>query len=200
MMKNSFLDKGVYSHPQIGGYLSVKQFMVVEESGKRCLLLRFINESEHQINAVEFLLKQLDSNGKEIGNVRIKYSDLAIDPDRMYVASNGIVIDDACVDFVVQMISLVSENYKYKFHNGQVTIHYDNRGYADKREVLRDKSYGVSKADVKRKTASSVWCYRLIALLSIVSVIVTMVYLLDVAEYEKIETPIIEQETESTSI
>ena len=34
-----YYEKGFYNHDQIGGFVSVKQFILIEKDGKRVLLL-----------------------------------------------------------------------------------------------------------------------------------------------------------------
>ena len=127
--EEKYLAKGIYSHPQTSGYLSVKQFIIIEQDGKKCLLLRFANEASFQISQVEFVLRQLNSKGDEISASVLKYSNLRIRAGGMYALDKGIVIEQECVDVIVQIVSIVGGRYKYKFNNGIVTAHYDKKGY-----------------------------------------------------------------------
>ena len=130
MIKESnCLSKGLYSHFQIRGYLAVKQYMIIEQDGKRCLLLRFENEMKRKICAIEFTLKQMDSHKNLIKNVTLNYKDLNITPSGLYSPKAGIVLEDNCEDFIIQMRYLISDNIKYVFKNDLVTEHYDVSGY-----------------------------------------------------------------------
>ena len=130
MAKNrNVLDKGTYNFHQEGAFLSVKQYMLVEREGKRCLLLRFVNESNMVIQAMEFTLVQLDGDGKVISSDRMTYDDLSVRPASEYALKTGIVLKAGCVNFRVQMAYAVSGEYKYLFKNGQAVEQYDPRGY-----------------------------------------------------------------------
>ena len=154
MKKRNYFIKGVYDHSQIGGYLTVKQYIMMEQDGKHCLLLRFENELATSIHAVEYTVKQLDSDGAEITATNVKYTDLDLKSGRLFCPQEGIVLDKKCVNFLVQMRSLVSGETKFLFHKGQVTEHYDPRGYEDHgtrksvggRTVVRRKYCGGGKA------------------------------------------------------
>ena len=105
--------KGIYGHHQISGYLSVRQFIIVEKDGKKCLLLRFENEASFDITQAEFSLKQLNSKGDVIDVSTIGYSNMKIRAGQMYALKEGIVLKNECFDFIIQMISLTGGRYRY---------------------------------------------------------------------------------------
>lgn len=167
------LAKGIYSHPQVSGYLSVKQFMIIEQDGKKCLLLRFANEASFQISQVEFVLRQLNSKGDEISASVMKYSDLRIKVGGMYALEKGIVLKQECVDVVVQMISLVGGRYKYKFKNGIVTAHYDKDGYGVRE--THNTWHRSNSVEVSSRYSDGGQSHRGVAFLSLVLIIVSLV-------------------------
>ena len=169
--EEKYLDKGIYDHPQVSGYLSLRQFIMVEQDGKRCVLLRFSNEAPFEINDVEFMLKQLDSRGETVDVVKVRYKGLHIGAGTMYAPSKGIVVKKECVDFVIQMRYVVSDQYKYVFKNGQVTPRYDTRGYADPPKYRKTKRSGVDSADIKNRYSGGGKFYGFIAFITFVLII-----------------------------
>lgn len=130
------LEKGLYNHPKIPGYLSVGQFIFTRKEGKKCLLLRFVNEAEFRIDGVEFTVIQLDLYGKKIGRTKIKYTDINVAPDSTFAPERGIIVSEKCVDFYVQMRSVSSRSYRYVFKNGEVASCYEP--YADEEPEYRE--------------------------------------------------------------
>lgn len=169
--KKNYLIKGIYGHPQIGGYFVVKQYMMLEQNGKHCLLLRFQNELKTTVQAVEFVLKQLDSAGKTLGRVKITYSDLSIRGGELYAPEQGIVIHDDCVDVIVQMRYVISENIKYLYRKGIVTAHYSTRGFEEQKT---DSAPQRNRVQIKRSYAAGRKPYRAIAWISLLLVILTI--------------------------
>ena len=167
-----YLAKGIYSHPQVSGYLTVKQYIIIEQDGKKCLLLRFANEAEFVINAAEFMLKQLNSKGEIIETSRVRYDTLSIPAGEMYSADSGIVIANECVDVVVQMVSLVGGKYKYSFKNRVVTVHYDRRGYGERKSETKQRK--PNSVTVKKNISDNARSNRLIAFVSVVIIIVAL--------------------------
>ena len=163
MKKKNYFIKGVYDHPQIGGYLTVKQYIMMEQDGKHCLLLRFENEMKRSIQAVAFTVMQLDSDGAVIASNDVKYTDLNLKSGRLFCPEEGIVLEKKCVDFLIRMRSLVSGETKYLFHKGQVTEHYDPRGYDAPRALQKDGGRTV----IRRKYSGGGKAYGWMAFLSL---------------------------------
>ena len=143
------LDKGTYTFRQEGAFISAKQYMLIEQDGKKCLLLRFYNSSDMLVNAMEFLLIQLDADGKVIARDRMAYDNVNVRAAKEYALKSGIVIKKDCVNFRVQMLYAVSGEYKYVFRNGQAVQLYDPRGYDPKPANVSRRSI----VSVKRKYA-----------------------------------------------
>ena len=139
--KQSFLIKGLYGHPQTHGYFTVKEYMMLEREGKHCLLIRFENEMKSTISELSFTVKQINATGKVIGRINLHYSDLRILPGQRYCTERGIVLNEECVDCIIQVKYLISSNVKYVFKRGMVTGHYDPRGYEKTEKKRTRKSY-----------------------------------------------------------
>jgi hypothetical protein len=46
MREDKLISKSEYTHPQVGGFIVVKQYMFYRYQGKKCLMVRFANETE----------------------------------------------------------------------------------------------------------------------------------------------------------
>ncbi len=173
-INDNLLAKGVYDHFQVGGYFTVKEYIIVKQDGKRCLLLRFKNEMKTNVNTVEFTVKQLDSKNKQIHSATIKYDGLNIRSRAYYSAEQGIVLDDACENFIVQMRYVISDKVKYVFKKGLVTAHYDARGYVVPKPSFKREC----KVSLKSRSAKLGRGYGWVALLSFVLLVIAVVILI----------------------
>ena len=162
--KQTFMIKGIYTHAQIHGYFTVKEYIMLEQEGKHCLLVRFENEMNITVNEMDFVVKQYNAAGKLLGKVKIHYSDLEIKSGELYCTEQGIVINEECVDCVVQIKYLIGDNVKYVFKKGWVTEHYDPRGYEQRAHVHPRKSH----VTVRRKNMGEGKYFNWIAFLSFV--------------------------------
>lgn len=168
------LSKGVYNHFQISGYLSVKQYMIIEYEGKRCLLLRFENEMKSRISAVKFTLEQRDSSNKTIKRVNVSYKNLNIGWGSLYSPEEGIVLEDDCENFIVHMRYIISGNIKYVFKKGLVTEHYDPRGYDNYPPSFKSECNMSVKNSFLKKRKGYGW----IAFLSFILLLVAVIMLI----------------------
>ncbi len=172
--KQTLILKGLYGHAQTHGYFTVQEYIMLEQEGKHCLLVRFQNEMNTTVHEIHFMLKQFNAAGKEIGRIKLHYSDLEIRPGTKYCTEQGIVIDKNCVDCIVQIQYLIGDNIKYIFRKGVVTEHYDPRGYIKKEPVRSKTSY----ITVRRKNIGGGKFFVWIALLSLVLAFVFLVALI----------------------
>ncbi len=163
-----YFKKGFYNQKQIEGFPTLKQFILVERGGKRCLLLRFANETELTVDGMKFELTQFNATGEVVSKSKVEYTNMRFCPEQTYAAQRGIVVKDNCVDFRIDIIHVVSNKYKYVPRHGQAVATYDIRGYdsfssASHRHATRKiKTTGIRPA-----------VYRLVAALSLVLVILS---------------------------
>ena len=169
--KNDYkiIDKGFYNHPQAPDRVKLKQYIIVKKEGKKCLLLRFFNELQNTVTALEFVLTQLDANGEVIDNSVVNL-DIKLRAGDMFTADCGIVINEKCVDFTVEIRSMVSGGYKYCDSNGRMLARYDRR--LDQKK--KPKKYG--NMQIKRtKIATG-------ALPAVVAVLIMVAFMLVFAD------------------
>ena len=145
------ISKGEYKHYQIENFISVKQYMFLRSNGKKCIALRYINNLEHKVNGFKFLLIQIDANGNVIAKKKIKINNIGFYKNAEYTCNKGIVVDEKCVDFKVQMLCVYSDRYRYKVKNDKIAIYYvSHKNWAHEAEVERPNELKVrTKTKVK---------------------------------------------------
>lgn len=173
------IEKGVYAHNQIEGYISVKEFIIMKQSNKRCLLIRYANDSDFEIHKFEFILTQLDASGKVIKRNKYQYTDLSIKPGETYSPNNGIVIDEECSDFTVRMLSLYSDPYHYIYKRGHITVHYDIKEYElPAAESSINTDLGNSSISIRRRYVGGKRFYKFIAGTTLAMIILSFLYVM----------------------
>ena len=119
-----YISKGFYNYSQLSGFVTVKNYIFIRQSGKKCLLLRFSNDLEYTVNSMAFTVIQMDAAGKVIENTKAKIEKLAFLPGSTLVSPKGIVVDENCTDFRVLFTDVHSDRYQYSVRNGQVAVQY----------------------------------------------------------------------------
>ena len=172
---NGYMEKGFYHHTQPAKSLAVKQFILVREKGKRCLLLRFLNETGLTVKGFQFQLVQLDSEGKEIACNKIKLCRLHIPPETTYATAKGIVVKEECADFTVKVLNVLSGSYKYAYRGGKTVALYDVRGY-EQEEIFPQSKFGGESRSEKARFAKICRRVAVLALLLVFFTVGTVIY------------------------
>ena len=146
------IDKGFYNHSQSSGQIQLKQYIVVRENDKKCLLLRFFNESDLIIQSMDIVLTQIRAHGKESKLTKLKLNRINVHPGEIYTTESGIVISDDCVDFRIEIKSVSSRDYTYRESRGRLIPKYDPHA----KDVGMIKRRGKLSAKRKRISASKI--------------------------------------------
>ena len=122
--QQQILSKGFYQYAQAGNPVSVKNFMFLREGDKKCLLIRFFNELEYTVDAMNLTVVQMDAAGKVLTNTELRYDNMQLLPSQDYVTACGIVVDEYCTDFRVIFHLVKSGRYDYVSNGGHMVVRY----------------------------------------------------------------------------
>jgi hypothetical protein len=143
------LSKGFYQYAQIGNPVSVKDYIFIRNDQKKCLLLRFLNNLEYIVTAMDFNVIQMDSTGNVLGNTQILYKDLFFLSGSTYTEPAGIVVDEACSDFKVVFSKVTAGKYEYTLRGGCPIVQYVKG--AEALEIEGEKGANISKTSAKTR-------------------------------------------------
>ena len=104
--------------------VAVKEYVFVRRKGRKCLMLRFINDSSMVISAIDFQLVQKNSEGVEIASKKISLKGLNCGAGEVFSPNDCFYVKDRCVGFEIRMISVFSGGYEYKSANGESYVKY----------------------------------------------------------------------------
>jgi hypothetical protein len=149
MRNEQIISKGIYGFSQIGGFISVKNYIFMHQGDNICLAIRFSNDTDYVFDSMSFCIVQLDALGEVIGKTKIEYTDMDFEPDTTYVSDSAVIVDSKCVDFKLQIYEAYSGFYKYVPRNRRVVIYYD-RSRAEA-ETAEHASTPHTETSVKRK-------------------------------------------------
>ena len=161
------ISKGEYKHYQIENFISVKQYMLLRSNGKKCLTLRYTNNLEHKVNGFKFLLIQMDVNGNVIAKKKIKINNIGFYKGADYTCNKGIIVDEKCVDFKVQMLCVYSDRYRYKLKNDKVAIYYvTHKSWSHESDA--DRADGVKVRQKTKFKPFSIWFIAMAVIIALV--------------------------------
>ncbi len=173
------ISKGFYQYSQADNFITVKNYIFVQQGDKKGLLIRFVNDSDFEADSMEYTVVQLDVNGEVIGKNKMKHTAMRLRPEEVFASDEAIIVDNRCCDFKVVFSRVVSGNYVYTVSEGKVIVDYILPA-----KPLIDPQKGRNKAlrsfSVKRRTASR----PMIALLApIVALVLSLIFVLMYSTY-----------------
>lgn len=118
------ISKGFYQYSQVNNFITVKNYMFLREKGKKCLLLRFVNDTDFKVDSMEYTVVQLDAGGQTIATIPVVCKKMNFAPGEMYASNDSIVVDDYCSDFKIVFSAVHSGNYVYTVRDGRVVADY----------------------------------------------------------------------------
>ena len=119
------ISKGLYDKASENITLvAPKQYIFGRQKGRKLLLIRFENLSNYRIENMSFWLVQLNADGGEISTKKIVLKGISCAPKEVFSPNNCFYVDDKCVDFEIQMISVSSGGFEYAAQNGESFVKY----------------------------------------------------------------------------
>lgn len=151
------VSKGLYNGTvDIGSPICVKEYVFVREKGKKCLILRFLNESDIVVNSFNFKLVQKNSDGDVITESKIAVNCIAWRAGEIFTPNDCFFVNDKCVDFDVKVISVLSNCYEYKTEGGESYVRYPIQGDNASRRAKKGDIIQRSKMDRKVKFTAAI--------------------------------------------
>lgn len=118
------ISKGIYGRAQVGGYISVKQYMFIRYMDKKHVLVRFSNDLDVAIECIAYTVVQMNVNGDVIGVSRVEHRE-RIKPGESFSSENALMVDEACIDVKITVDKAVSGSYEYSVRGGIISVNYD---------------------------------------------------------------------------
>lgn len=150
------ISKGLYKGAVDKAFpIEVKEYVFTRKDGQKCLLLRFLNQSRLTVTVLNFWLIQKNFYGEQISKEKISL-EVNCGNAKIFSPAFGLVVQDKCVDFDVEMISVFSGEYEYISENGECFLKYQLN--KEKVNISKKKVSCVqhSKLDNKVKFATAI--------------------------------------------
>ena len=124
MGNSEVIAKGKYRYPQSAGVITVANYIIVREDGKKYVLLRFSNERNERVDGLEIKFTQYGADGKEIESSRISFENANGAANSLFVPEERIEVSEECADFRVTILSARYGRYIYKAKKNGVSVDY----------------------------------------------------------------------------
>lgn len=133
------ISKGEYTHNRIEHFVNVKQYIFLRKNGKKCLILRFSNDADFIIDGMDIKIIQLDVAGNKITDSTLSARGLYAAPGDIFSLTDGIEVEEGCVDFRLAFSKVNSSDYSYFPRNGEIVAVYQGVVSQSERELKKLK-------------------------------------------------------------
>ena len=119
--------KEPYLHPQPEGLMRVKDYLFTETEEGRCLLLRWVMETDFPVDLCSFDLLELDAADECIRKTALSYTRSDLEGLRLgdvFIPIDGILVCEGCSSIRVQITAVYSANYVYSVKGTRVEVGY----------------------------------------------------------------------------
>ena len=138
------LSKGLYRHAQLERFVTVKNYIFMRQNGKKCLLLRFYNDTEYDVNAIYFTVVQLDAAGNELERTSVACEQLKFRAGKYYAVKNALIVRELCNDFKIIFDEVSAGRYSYFVKDGRAVAYFET---ASQRKAVNDGNVRFSESD-----------------------------------------------------
>ena len=129
--------------------VEVKEYVFTRQKGRKCLLLRFFNTSELNITAIHFWIIQKNSYGEQIHREKILLDNIQCIAGRAFAPSDCFYVQNNCVDFDIEIISVFSGEYEFRSGSGESFVRYS--GALNKAPTVNKKAQCVQRTKLNNK-------------------------------------------------
>ena len=148
------ISKGFYQYSQVNNFITVKNYMFIRENDKKCLLIRFVNDSDFVVDSMEYVVVQLGVGGEIIKKSEVICKNMKLAPNEIYAPDDALVVDDYCSDFKVVFSCVKSGDYVYTVREGRVVVDYTlpdpPLDLGKKKRGSAVKRFGVQRRSIRR--------------------------------------------------
>ena len=123
-LSEQIIKKGTYSYSAPTDPVIVQKYIIIRQRGKKCLLLRFKNNSEFTVNRIEYEIVLFKKNGEIIERFTVKTPPINEAPGSVFTFSDGFWLGDECDDFKINFLSVRSGDYEYNFIGHDYIVSY----------------------------------------------------------------------------
>ncbi len=151
MREYNVIKRGQFSSAHSNDYVSVVNYMIVEEGNTRYVMLKCFNDRKQTVDGVSIRLIQLGTHRKKLVSEEITIDELFAKANEEF-AIEPIEVQSECEGIIVEVLSARSGNYRVTQKNDQVSVEYlHNEGEEQAKIDYFKAILGSKKTDIKAR-------------------------------------------------
>ena len=127
MQDCNVISKGSYTQFRFNEFISVRQYLLIREEGKKYLLLKLSNDAAETVTGLKLVIEQIDVRGACIEKSRIEWTDVNGQPGEKFVAKDKIPLRENCMEVKIHLVGATFGDYTYAVKSNELVVTYDKK-------------------------------------------------------------------------
>ena len=127
MQECNVIAKGSYSQFRFNQFISVRQYLLIREEGKKYLLLKLSNDASETVTGLKLVIEHIDVRGACIEKSRIEWTDVNGEPGERFIAKDKIPLRENCMEVKIHLVGATFGEYTYAVKSNELVVTYDKK-------------------------------------------------------------------------
>ena len=127
MQDCNVIAKGSYSQFRFNDFVSVRQYLLIRENGKKYLILKLSNDAKDTVTGLKLAVEQLDGRGACIETSHVEWTDINGLPGEKFVPNEKIALRESCVEVKIRLTGATYGEYVCEVKSDELVVTYDKK-------------------------------------------------------------------------
>lgn len=150
MQDCNVIAKGSYSKFRFNDFVSVRQYLLIREKGKKYLILKLANDAKETVTGLKLVVEQLDVRGTCIETNRIEWTDINGKAGEKFVPKDKLPLREHCVEVKIHLTGATYGDYTYAVKSNELVVTYEQKRLVEEKDYSQ-KTAGKTAVSAQRK-------------------------------------------------
>lgn len=158
MQDCNVIAKGSYSEFRFNEFVSVRQYLLIREKGKKFLIMKLSNDASETVTGLKLEVEQLDVRGNCLEKNKVEWTDIVGKAGEKFIPPHKIPLRETCMEVKIRLVGATYGDYTYAVKSNELVVTYEKaekkarKDYSYKTEgessVLRERKFKIPSAVV----------------------------------------------------
>lgn len=149
MQDCNVIAKGSYSKFRFNDFVSVRQYLLIREKGRKYLILKLSNDATETVTSLKLVVEQLDVRGACIETSRVEW-EVNGKAGEKFVPKDKLALREGCVEVKIHLVGATYGDYTYAVKSNELVVTYGKKQAQEKKDYSA-KTSGKTAVSFVRK-------------------------------------------------
>ncbi len=127
MQECNVIAKGSFSQFRFNEFISVRQYLLIREEGRKYLLLKLSNDAKETVTGLKLMIEQIDVRSACVEKTVVEWTDVNGEPGEKFIAKDKIPLRENCMEVKIHLIGATFGDYTYSVKSNELVVTYDKK-------------------------------------------------------------------------